>query len=1316
MGEKLSQMRLDIYLLWRKGFPAALARDGQPEMLSKYFPDARVGSETKWAISDFYDNVHIPSNTLKMAPEIQHTNLECDLYPFQQRAVDWLLRREGMHFRDGRLQPLPDHEKHPPPSCFRPVQDVSGRQTYISNVHGMALNQPPRYHSLPGGILCEEMGLGKTVELLALISLHKRKAIQEGKNAWGLFESGATLIITPTHLSPQWQSEISRHAPNLRVLNYTGIQSLNKKIAGDHDAEELLKYDIVLTTYNVLSKEIHYAEKPPERNFRHGKKHEPRRSPLVQIAWWRICLDEAQMIESGVTKAAIVARLIPRVNAWAVSGTPLKKNLEDLFGLLLFLGYQPFCDSKKFWSRVDKALFKDIINQIALRHTKDMIRQELRLPPQKRVVITMPFTAIEDQNYSQLIQQMCNDCGLTPEGAPLDNDIDFESPVLSEKMRSWLRRLRQTCLHPQVGGRNRRALGRGNRPLKTVDEVLDIMIDQNETSLRAEQRQVVLSQVRYAHIIANDRSNTERWSKALEIYKTALDKATGHVEVIRKELAVEKEKNPTAERRKTPDTEDDSDSEDEFEEKSEAYARIAALQKTLRAALEVKHVCAFFVGTAYFQQKEQQDRRDKKEREGSEMPLEQKEEDPTADKDQVEKKEDEQPKTEEFNRLESLEIQYYDQAKAMRKEMLREWNDSAQHLMGKVDSRRGNRRMPEIPSLKDFGGIESRKFLEKLDDLQELLEKQAEFMDKLYGKAVEYLLLPLIDEDEGKDTTGEEYEDSTKKQDELYVYISLLRASVADRHKLITGQGNVLIDHEIKEANKVAKEGQGHAPELFLALFEDRKKLLPREDSQSLRAIITEIRSTATTLQWQSVGGSVRAGSELAVVERQAKEAQQISSTQGKFVDELEKDLDLFTKTMNQRLEFYRQLQIISDTVAPYKELEDETIDLYALEKQKVEQQKSEERLATLNTKRRFLMHLRDEASEEDARICVICQSSFETGVLTVCGHQYCKECIRLWWREHRTCPVCKRHLHLVDFHDITYKPSELRAEEEQHPSASPSKSEASSSSSRASTAIYSDINASTLREIKSVDIRGSYGTKIDTIARHLLWIREHDPGAKALIYSQYSDFLQVLGGALKHFKIGYATFSGKSGVEAFKKDASIECFLLEATANSSGLNLVNATYVFLCEPMINPAIELQAIARVHRIGQQRSTTVYMYLISETVEQQIYDISVGRRLAHIGSNGATREARSGTQTPQAQEIALDAANSMELQAAPISTLLTKGKSGGEVVDKGDLWNCLFGGRTSKREKLVSGEMAQEVGRFLRAEAADARAEQQETES
>merc|ERR1711981_823712 len=181
-------------------------------------------------------------------------------------------------------------------------------------------------------------------------------------------------------------------------------------------------------------------------------------------------------------------------------------------------------------------------------------------------------------------------------------------------------------------------------------------------------------------------------------------------------------------------------------------------------------------------------------------------------------------------------------------------------------------------------------------------------------------------------------------------------------------------------------------------------------------------------------------------------------------------------------------------------------------------------------------------------------------------------------------------------------------------------------------------MSTETMDKIKSVDLEGSFGTKIDTICRHLIWLRESDPGAKSIIFSQYNDFLQVLTSALKHFKISSVSIRDSKGIEVFRNDPSKECFLLDAKSDSSGLNLVNATHVFLCEPLVNPALELQAIARVHRIGQMRETSVYMYLISDTVEEAIYQLSVNRRLAHISKGDdseAASRAASRAQTPGA---------------------------------------------------------------------------------
>lgn len=287
----------------------------------------------------------------------------------------------------------------------------------------------------------------------------------------------------------------------------------------------------------------------------------------------------------------------------------------------------------------------------------------------------------------------------------------------------------------------------------------------------------------------------------------------------------------------------------------------------------------------------------------------------------------------------------------------------------------------------------------------------------------------------------------------------------------------------------------------------------------------------------------------------------------------------------------------------------------------------------------------------------------------------------------------------------MTYKPQRLQAQEETQSStesSSPDHSEALNS--RASSSLYSDIGRGTLDQIKSMDLEGSYGTKIDTMARHILWLREHDAGAKSIVFSQYREFIDVLSTAFKQFGIGFSRMGQAGAIDKFKQDAGTEVFLLDAKTDSSGLNLTNAQYVFLAEPLINTAIELQAIARVHRIGQQRATTVYMYLIGDTVEESIYDISVTRRLAHM-QRGKGEQSRSAT--PLLGEAAIEAANSLEMQQAPLSKLLAKGKEAGEMVAQDDLWNCLFG-KARGREAAVSNELQTEVDRHVRAEAAEQR--------
>lgn len=88
--------------------------------------------------------------------------------------------------------------------------------------------------------------------------------------------------------------------------------------------------------------------------------------------------------------------------------------------------------------------------------------------------------------------------------------------------------------------------------------------------------------------------------------------------------------------------------------------------------------------------------------------------------------------------------------------------------------------------------------------------------------------------------------------------------------------------------------------------------------------------------------------------------------------------------------------------------------------------------------------------------------------------------------------------------------------------------------------AIYSGIHNNVLDQIKNIDLDGSFGTKIDTIARHIFWIREHDPGAKSIVFSQYRDFLDVLARAFTHFRIDFTGIDRKDGIQKFTSDPSV--------------------------------------------------------------------------------------------------------------------------------------------------------------------------------
>ena len=155
-----------------------------------------------------------------------------------------------------------------------------------------------------GGCLADETGLGKTVQVLAL--LVARKAPRRRGSA---ARPRPSLVVAPRSAVADWRDEAARFAPTLRVLDHTGT---DRPPPGDHFDE----HDLILTTYGTLRRE---ADLLAARRFDY------------------VILDEAQAIKDASSAVAGAARLLQAEHRLALSGVPIEDHLDELWWIFEFL-------------------------------------------------------------------------------------------------------------------------------------------------------------------------------------------------------------------------------------------------------------------------------------------------------------------------------------------------------------------------------------------------------------------------------------------------------------------------------------------------------------------------------------------------------------------------------------------------------------------------------------------------------------------------------------------------------------------------------------------------------------------------------------------------------------------------------------------------------------------------------------------------------------------------------------------------------------------------------------------------------------------
>jgi non-specific serine/threonine protein kinase len=124
--------------------------------------------------------------------------------------------------------------------------------------------------------------------------------------------------------------------------------------------------------------------------------------------------------------------------------------------------------------------------------------------------------------------------------------------------------------------------------------------------------------------------------------------------------------------------------------------------------------------------------------------------------------------------------------------------------------------------------------------------------------------------------------------------------------------------------------------------------------------------------------------------------------------------------------------------------------------------------------------------------------------------------------------------------------------------------------------------------------------------------------GHRVLVFSQFVQMLTLVRAALDERGIAYAYLDGRtrdrqSIIDAFQNDTRYPFFLISLRAGGVGLNLTAADYVIHIDPWWNPAVEMQATDRTHRIGQTRPVMVYKMVVRDSVEEKILQLQERKR-------------------------------------------------------------------------------------------------------
>jgi len=265
-----------------------------------------------------------------------------------------------------------------------------------------------------GGCLADDMGLGKTPQTIALL-LHARERTQTNDDAC------PTLIVCPTSVVNNWERELARFAPSLRVYAHHGAARKKNDLTARASAS-----DVILSSYPLLQRD---------------------EKQLTALAWDNVILDEAQNIKNPETKQARAARKLDARWRLALTGTPVENRLSELWSIFQFLNPGYLGAQADFQRRFANPIERggnDAAAQQLKRLTAPFILRRVKTDP--NVINDLPAK-----------NEMKTFCNLTREQATLYEAVVRDSMLRIEQAEGIERRgivlatllkLKQVCNHP----------------------------------------------------------------------------------------------------------------------------------------------------------------------------------------------------------------------------------------------------------------------------------------------------------------------------------------------------------------------------------------------------------------------------------------------------------------------------------------------------------------------------------------------------------------------------------------------------------------------------------------------------------------------------------------------------------------------------------------------------------------------------------------------------------------------------------------------------------------------------------------------------